>query len=182
MFRSSCSFRCKLIAAAGILAVGIVSVYLVHRYLSLRVTGNNMFPTLYPGSQVYADRDKRRELHRGDMIIYLSPVRENARRVIYIGRVIGLPEEAIIIRDGAVFAGQRKLAGLFASIKYESVGATNESTYNVPRDHLFILGDNPKASFDSRYWGMLPYSNVLGKVVMVDFPESPGENENKQQP
>jgi signal peptidase I len=39
----------------------------------------------------------------------------------------------------------------------------------VPRDSLFVLGDNRDGSYDGRYWGFLPRKNVRGTPVLVYF-------------
>ena len=40
----------------------------------------------------------------------------------------------------------------------------------VPKDHIFVLGDNRKDSYDSRYFGFVPIENVVGKVNLRYWP------------
>ena len=35
----------------------------------------------------------------------------------------------------------------------------------LKEDEYFVLGDNESVSFDSRYWGVVPYANIVGKVL-----------------
>ncbi len=46
--------------------------------------------------------------------------------------------------------------------------------YIVPKDCYFVLGDNSSSSNDSRYWGFLPKSNLLGKAAMIWWPPKRG--------
>jgi signal peptidase I len=45
----------------------------------------------------------------------------------------------------------------------------NKTKWNVPKDHIFVLGDCPAASRDSRHWGCLPCDAIQGKVLREPF-------------
>jgi len=62
-----------------------------------------------------------------------------------------------------------------------SSGSSNEilidghhaTTYTVEKNYLFVIGDNVSHSYDSRYWGLLPEENVVGKAMIVYWSVSP---------
>jgi signal peptidase I len=98
----------------------------------------------------------------------------------FVKRVIGLPGERIEIRDGHLFADGRQLnendgipTMLFYSVPTSLPHSFNsDGIYLVPDDAYFVLGDNSRNSFDSRYWGYVPRTNIYGRVSRVYYPFS----------
>lgn len=97
---------------------------------------------------------------RWDMITFRLPAEPETR---YIKRLIGLPGETIVIRDGAVWANGHKLEPPpeLQGLQYESEGPnfTNQILSGsearpavLGPDEYFVLGDFTAASSDSRYW------------------------------
>jgi signal peptidase I len=103
-------------------------------------------------------------------------IQQIAIATFFVQRLVGLPGEKIEIRDGHVFADGQKLgeANGIPDIKYVAgpdVRFLDEaSVYQVPKDCYFMLGDNSKDSFDSRYWGYLPRTNVYARVARIYYP------------
>jgi signal peptidase I len=129
-----------------------------------------------------------RDIQRGDIIAFLYP--EDPRQT-YVKRVIGLPGDRIHLDHGQVIRNGRRLVE-----PYVQRIATEEDSYRdnfplmvgtgitpraremlefhvrdaevvVPPGALFALGDNRDNSADSRYWGFVPRSNVVGKPLLV---------------
>ena len=129
-----------------------------------------------------------RDIQRGDIIVFLYP--EDPRQT-YVKRVIGLPGDRIHMEHGRVIRNGRRLIE-----PYVQRIATVEDAYRddfpqmtdggitpraremlrfhvrdgeviVPAGALFAMGDNRDDSADSRYWGFVPRSNVVGKPVLV---------------
>ncbi len=106
---------------------------------------------------------------RGEVIVFEAP---GDRDRDYIKRVIGVPGDVVVIRDGAVY-----LNGRLLQEPYLPGGAVTHLTrsdqknrWKVPQGSLFVLGDNRFNSLDSRDWGYLPVENVVGRAVWAYWP------------
>lgn len=44
-------------------------------------------------------------------------------------------------------------------------------SYTVPKDHIFVMGDDRDLSFDGRYWGLVPYDHIKGKAMFIWWSE-----------
>jgi len=102
------------------------------------------------------------EMRHGDIITFhypLDPERD------YVKRLIGLPGDEVIIKNGEVFVNGRRLYE-----PYISAPPKYEGTWVVPQDSLFVLGDNRNPSADSHVWGFVPFENVIGKAFLVYWP------------
>jgi len=95
----------------------------------------------------------------------------------YIKRVIGLPEETVIIKDRTVTIKNKEHPDGFILSEYyipktDSYKLLGDVTKTMGKNEYFVLGDNrqPNASSDSRDWGVLPKSHITGKTWLRVFP------------
>lgn len=93
----------------------------------------------------------------------------------YIKRVVGLPGETINIADGKVtIKNEENPNGITLSEDYilNNIPTLGNQTVSLSEDEYFVLGDNrsPNASSDSREWGILPRTHVIGKALVVLLP------------
>ena len=130
----------------------------------IRVDGASMEPTLQSGEFVIVNKlsYKLGSPQVGDVIVFHFP-RDPAQE--YIKRVIGLPGDQVVIRDGRV-----SVDGILLEEDYIAATPAYESTWVVPEDALFVLGDNRNNSSDSHNWGPVPLDYVVGKAVFVYWP------------
>lgn len=129
--------------------------------------------------------------HRGDVVVFKVPDPIwDPLKPIYIKRAVGEPGDRIS------FKGRLKLDGVpveepeffrhqlyhsevdrFAQgfayqpfVRYSEDRGLAIDGVEVPKDGLFVMGDNTNSSLDSRYWGTVPLENVKGKAFMRYWP------------
>ncbi len=130
-----------------------------------RVEGPSMEPTLHHGQFLLVNKLAYRfgSLQRGDIVVFRYP-HDPSRS--FIKRVIGLPGEQLEILDGELWIDGSSLVEPYIDQKglYPFPGTTIEA------DQVFVLGDNRNNSSDSRRWGSLPVSHVIGKALFCYWP------------
>ena len=100
---------------------------------------------------------------RGDVIVFHWPVDTNKD---LIKRVIGVPGDVIVIDSKTV-----RVNGVLLNEPYIMAPANpSGSTWVVPPNEYFVMGDNRLVSDDSRDWGFVPKSYIVGKAVFVYWP------------
>jgi signal peptidase I len=107
---------------------------------------------------------------RGDVIVFIYP---EDKKKDFIKRLVGLPGEIVEIKGGSIYInGKPAPEPVFNQIYYYNrgdFGAPGQKIV-VPKDSYFVLGDNSISSKDSRYWGFVPKSNVLGQAMIIYWP------------
>jgi len=106
----------------------------------------------------------------GDVVVFRFP---EDRKIDYIKRVIGVPGDKIAIRNKSITINGKKIEdphGHFSSAKSLPAGMSPKDNYGpitVPDGKLFVMGDNRDNSYDSRFWGYVDFSDVLGKAIII---------------
>ena len=136
------------------------------------VFSGSMIPTLQSATQTqFADRLIVNKLvylfnnpTRGDIILFDSPYNDGKQ---YVKRLIGLPGETIEIRRGMVYVNGKLL--VFPGITLRRDYSNMEKVI-VPKDSYFVLGDNRGNSADSRVWGFVNNSDLIGEAMFIYWP------------
>lgn len=141
--------------------------YLVISLATARVVvdGPSMRPTLISGEWIVVNRltYKFGSPQRGDVIVFLPPT--NAQTDDLIKRVIGLPGETVEIKDGAVWINGKILDESYAA------GTTSpDNQWVLGSGQLFVMGDNRQLSLDSRSFGPISLSQVVGRAWIIYWP------------
>jgi signal peptidase I len=112
---------------------------------------------------------------RGQIVVFMSPA--EARRCgageggsTFIKRLIGLPGEVVSEREGVIFIDGNPLSEPYVDPALR--GKETGSWVRVPPDHYFLLGDNRIHSCDSRMWGTVPRSDLIGPALLTYWPPS----------
>jgi len=112
-----------------------------------------------------------REPQRGEVIVFHYPENPSVR---HIKRIIGLPEEKIIIDNVGIeiISPEKKSFFLDESEYLISFSVVEKIEIDLKKDEYFVMGDNRSASFDSRRWGSLPKEYIIGKTALRVLPLS----------
>ena len=144
-----------VVLALGLYLVITFAVQTVH------VLGLSMYPTLGDQDYLIATKIDYR-LHdpqRGDIIIMRDPF-DNSKD--FIKRVVGMPGDQILIKDGKVYINGRLLDEPYVrkdqpwtnNANWPAAGSFNAGqAYTIPKGEYFVMGDNRNASSDSRIFG-----------------------------
>jgi len=107
---------------------------------------------------------------RGDIVVFKYPLDPKKD---FIKRVIGLPGDAVEIREKVIYINGQRLnhdVGVFSdprTIAGNIRPRDNMGPITVPKGALFVMGDNRDESFDSRFWGFVPLRDVNGKAFII---------------
>lgn len=123
-----------------------------------------------------------RDLRRGDVFVFKFP--EDPQRD-FIKRAVALPGEVLEIRDKVVFVNGEKQADPRAIHAESRIWQDDRELPEAlrRRDQLaatriaagtcFAMGDNRDSSYDSRFWGAVPASNVKGRALFIYWSFAP---------
>ena len=143
-----------------------------------KVQQQSMENTLLPDQYVLVDKLSPRwdAYSYGDIIVFKPPATwAQASDVPYIKRVIGLPGDTVSLRDGLVYVNDVKLNEPYI---YSDNGIQNQSfpaaggasSWVVPAGELFVMGDHREDSADSRSFGPIAISDVVGRAWLRYWP------------
>ncbi len=146
----------------ALVIVLIVNVFLAQ---ATRVEGQSMEPNLHNDERLIIEKVSYRfhGPHRGDIIVLKRPYRSSEP---LIKRVVGLPGDIIEIKDGKVYVNGEPYNEPYLD---QATWGTIAPTV-VPEEHVFVLGDNRRASNDSRAFGVVPYSDIIGHAWLRYWP------------
>jgi signal peptidase I len=136
------------------------------------IPSGSMLPTLRIGDYLLVNKlvYLLRPIRRGDIVVFRFPQDETRD---FIKRVVGLPGETLEIRDRQVFIDGKPLQEPYAVYsEFPPLGSPlpyHLGPIVIPPGHLFMMGDNRDNSLDSRSWGLLEESKVVGEASIIYF-------------
>jgi signal peptidase I len=166
-------------AAVAVVALGLAVVVRTYVAQMFFIPSGSMLPTLQIGDRIVVDKLSYDlgSVHRGDIVVFGKPQLEQADYTDLVKRVIGLPGDVISASDGRIDINGRPLAEPWLPNPlpptYPSPvpqAFSLQHPYRVPPGEYYVMGDNRTDSEDSRYFGPIPGSLIVGKMALRVWP------------
>jgi signal peptidase I len=134
------------------------------------VNGASMSPTFETGDYLIVDEItyKINEPERGEVVVFKYPLDPSR---FFIKRIVGLPNETIEIKNGAVFIKNKNNPdGFQLEEEYILNKSYKNTVYSLSDGQYFVMGDNRSNSSDSRTWGSLDKNFIIGRAFIRLLP------------
>lgn len=133
--------------------------FFTHVFLLTSVSGNNMFPSVKDGDLLLLFRLPQTYV-KGDILLY------NVDGTPSIGRLTAAESDVVSLDDtGTLLVNDTPQQDVIFSPAYAK--DTLNYPYTVPDNHVFVIGDFPAQSIDSRDFGAIPLQSIKGKVITL---------------
>ncbi|CAN8074025.1 unnamed protein product [Agarophyton chilense] len=157
----------------GLLAPSVLGIYSIPTV--------SMEPSLHVGDALLVEKLSLRDTppRDGEIVLFTPPSRlqnillssaqrQSSSRLprrndLFVKRVVAVPGDVIEVRLTGVYVNGRKVDEIVPN-------SPVVEPRSIPEGFVFVVGDNPNQSLDSRYWGLLPIDCVVGRPVALIFP------------
>ncbi len=154
------------------LALAIFMLIYVFLLQPHQVRGHSMDPNFEDGEYILTDKLSYR-LHspkQGDVIVFSAPP---ARHDEFIKRVIGTPGENVSVKEGRVFVNKVALEESYIPkdiTTSDGLALRDGQIMTLENNEFFVMGDNRLRSSDSRSWGVIKRSDIVGRAWLIYWP------------
>jgi signal peptidase I len=160
------------------LALTLVVFFVIQNFVAqpFQVEQRSMERTFLQGDYVLVDRLSAlwRPYSRGQVVVFQPPPILAPEKDPFIKRVIGVAGDTVEIRNGRVYVNDVVLDEPYLFRNAENVAeatlAPGQGRWLVPRGQLFVMGDHRQVSVDSRVFGPIAVSSVIGRGVLRYWP------------
>jgi signal peptidase I len=156
------------ILVAALLA-GLVRTF---AFQTFWIPSSSMVPTIDVYDRVLVQKAffTWHDVREGQIVVFSHPPLDHCMgEGDLVKRVIALPDQTIYSSGNSIYVNGRLLAEPYLP-QYDPLGppiASSQHPYRVPAGEFYVLGDNRADSCDSRYWGPITGSSIIGKVVLT---------------
>ncbi|HEX3965238.1 MAG TPA: signal peptidase I [Trebonia sp.] len=134
----------------------------------------SMVPTLAVNDRILVQKAffTWHDVREGDIVVFAQPPLDHcggAQAGDLVKRVIALPGQTIYSSGNSIYINGHRLAEPYLPA-YDPLGppiASSQRPYRVPPGEFYVLGDNRADSCDSRYWGPVQGSTIIGKAIVI---------------
>lgn len=155
-----------LIIGAALIAAIVIKTYLVQAFY---IPSASMEHTLNIQDRVLVNKLSYRlhDVHRGDIVVFERPPNDVGQIRDLIKRVVGLPGETVEGREGTVYVDGRPLEEPYLG---RGVVTGDFPLKRIPDGYIWVMGDNRGNSSDSRVFGAIAQSTIIGRAFVRVWP------------
>jgi signal peptidase I len=158
-----------------VIALGVAVVLRTFVIQTFYIPSASMTPTLQVGDRIVVNKLSYHlhSVHRGDIIVFRRPPNEDCAGPPVpdlVKRVIGLPGETISDRNGTVYINGKALDQTWLPTHTTTTFTGTFAPVKIAANHYFVMGDDRVDSCDSRDWGTVPSSYIVGRVELRIWP------------
>ncbi|HTW09097.1 MAG TPA: signal peptidase I [Acidimicrobiales bacterium] len=173
---------------AVVIVVALVAALLIKTFAvqAFFIPSGSMEPTLLPGDRILVNKLSYdfHAVHDGDVVVFRRPPSDDSTVDDLVKRVIAGPGQTIRVSDCKVYVDGRLQEQSYLPKGWQDANSeyctqwdvpgmlSLPDPYRVPAGDYFVMGDNRKDSADSRYWGPLPASYIVGRAFVRMWPVS----------
>jgi signal peptidase I len=146
---------------------------------AFKIPSGSMIPTLQVGDHIFVNKFiygvrvpftnikfgmEYRKPRRGEVIVFIYPKEPDKD---FIKRIVAVENDTVEVRDNQIFVNGVGVprSHVDGDCNYGGVHSTRPVT--VPKDSVFVMGDNRDNSHDSRFWGFVPFDLIKGKAMII---------------
>jgi len=158
-----------VIVLAAALVAGLLRTF---AFQTFWIPSSSMTPTLGVYDRVLVQKAffSWHDVHEGDIVVFTHPPLDTCPGAgDLVKRVIALPGQTIYSSGNSIYINGQLLSEPYLP-HYDPLGpaiASKQHPYRVPAGDFYVLGDNRSDSCDSRFWGPIKGSSIIGKVILV---------------
>jgi signal peptidase I len=152
-------------------ALAIALLIKTFLFQAFYIPSESMVPTLQKDDRVLVNKlsYKLHDIHRGDIVVFEKPEDEASDIKDLVKRVIALPGETVEGRDGHIYIDDKLLKEPYLP---EGTVTSQFEARTIEPNAIWVMGDNRSQSRDSRFFGAIPQSDVVGRVFVRIWPLS----------
>jgi signal peptidase I len=164
-------------AVVLVVALGLAVVLRTFVIQTYSIPSVSMVPTLKVGDRILVDKLSYHlhPVHRGDVVVFATPPKEVPILMVkdLVKRVIGLPGETISSGPhGEVLINGKVIDQTWLTASARADPGPPIVKQKIPKGEIFVMGDNRGSSDDSRYFGPVDESLIVGRAVLGFWPLS----------
>ena len=180
--RPSARFWIQFAILLGLIILAVVMMR-VFVFESFYITSDSMAPTLDSGDRILVNKLSSGRAGRGDLVVFSRPANDSTdSEDDLVKRVVALEGETITLAQGRVFIGDQLLLEPYLEGDQATRIAPGSRLFDAcvdqvsPRSctlapgYVYVLGDSRNFSYDSRFFGPIPKSSIVGRAFWRVWP------------